>query len=267
MHHVIPIVLALIIQCATAFVIMKDGYFFDNKTQEYWIPHGISYQTYNQPLGQYQSPQQIDYDLRQMSLNNINSIRVDFSPGNINPVTEGVYDWNLIDQVIQTAKKYNIKVFAIIGYEYLPWWAPGTQILFKEGNDVDPGWHTKHPPCPDQGAVVTNTTYIYKQKWVSEVMSIENPDCIAYYQSYVQAIAGRYKDEDTIVAFIIGNEFGYLGLWSVRQDGYDDHTIAALQVWLSNYYKDINSLNAVWSSSYSSFSEVQPPNGYEKYSK
>lgn len=169
---IIVSVLYTILHISCAFITMKNGYLFDSNKQEYWIPHGISYQTYNQPLGQYQSPEQIEYDLRQMSLHNVNSIRVDLSPGAIEGVTQGVFNWALIDHLVNTAQKYNIRIFAIIGYQYLPYWTPGSNILFKEGNNVDPGWHTQHPPCPAAGEYVTNTTYIYTQKWVAASMSL-----------------------------------------------------------------------------------------------
>jgi len=37
-----------------------------------------------------------------------------------------------------------MKLFALIGYQWPPNWFPGTP--FEEGDDVDPGWYTMHPP-------------------------------------------------------------------------------------------------------------------------
>ena len=42
---------------------MRDGYFFDTGTAQPWIPHGIAYQTWNRPLGVWQTQDQIVYDL------------------------------------------------------------------------------------------------------------------------------------------------------------------------------------------------------------
>ena len=51
---------------AAPFIQMKDGYFFDPVTGKPWVPHGIAYQTWNRPLGVWQTKEQVDYDLDEM---------------------------------------------------------------------------------------------------------------------------------------------------------------------------------------------------------
>jgi hypothetical protein len=88
---------------------------------------------------------------------------------------------------------------------------------------------------------------------------------MAYYKQYIKAIAYRYKDEPTVAGFIIGNEMGYLGLWTYRQNGYDSYSINALKAWLKTKYNgDISALNSVWGTPFSSFDAVYPPNGYTR---
>ena len=68
--------------CANAalpgFIKFRDGYFYDSVTGKPWVPHGIAYQTWNRPLGVWQTPEQIDYDLYEMVNMGANWIRVDF---------------------------------------------------------------------------------------------------------------------------------------------------------------------------------------------
>jgi hypothetical protein len=148
---------------------MKNNYFYDDDAKDYFIPRGISYQTFNQPLGQYQSDDQVEYDLRQMYLNNVNSIRIDLSPGAIETEAPGQYKWYLIDHIVATAKKYNLKIFAIIGYSYFPYWSPGVSDIGKAV--ADPGLQSMHPPGPAAGQFVGPDTYQFTTPWVSESMS------------------------------------------------------------------------------------------------
>jgi len=53
----------------------------------------------------------------------------------------------------------------------------------------------------------------YNHTWVSDIIGFETPDAREQYQQFLVAVASRYKNEKAIVAWIIGNEFGYIGLW------------------------------------------------------
>lgn len=127
-----------------------------------------------------------------------------------------------------------MKLFALIGYQWPPNWFPGTP--FEEGDGVDPGWYTMHPPGsihfvshrsnPLSPRLPSNKTKgpepvppfvqwkkFYNHTWVSDIIGFETPNAREQYQQFLVAVASRYKNEKAIVAWIIGNEFGYIGLW------------------------------------------------------
>jgi hypothetical protein len=235
-------------------ITIQDGYFYDPVEQDYWLPHGIAYQTWNRPLGVWQTFDQIDYDLDEMVKANVNSIRVDFVWKHIEEDGDNIFNWTNYDYLLQAAAQRNIKVFALIGYQWPPDWFPKSTV-----DDPDAGWYTMHPPGYDNEGVYQPT------RWRSDIMSFEDPNARAQYTEFLTAVATRYKDDPTIVAWIVGNEYGYLGLWSGKQDGYDDDCIAAFQGWLSTFYGgDINALNSVWGTSYTSFTEVDMPTPYDR---
>ena len=54
---------------------------------------------------------------------------------------------------------------------------------------------------------------------------------------------------------------------SYRQDGYDPYCKAAFRAYLASYYNgSIEALNNIWSSSYTTFDEVQMPTSYNRNS-
>ena len=76
------------------FIKFKNGYFYDNVTGESWVPHGIAYQTWNRPLGVWQTKEQIDYDLDEMVKMGANSIRVDFVWQHIEEDGDNQWKWD-----------------------------------------------------------------------------------------------------------------------------------------------------------------------------
>jgi hypothetical protein len=122
-----------------------------------------------------------------------------------------------------------------------------------------------HPPGPDVGKDVTPDTKIFKEKWVSDQLSMEHPDARARCASFFNQVGTRYKNSKTIAGWIVGNEYGYLGLWSFRQEGYDPVTQTAFRNWLSTQYSaDISKLNAAWGSTFASFDAVEMPINFSR---
>lgn len=75
---VIATLLAPLTICAfTSFITLQNGYFFDPETERPWVPHGMAYQTWNRPVGVWQTYDQIDYDLDEMVKMGVNSVRID----------------------------------------------------------------------------------------------------------------------------------------------------------------------------------------------
>jgi len=247
---------------AESTVSIRDGYFWDANANsgagDYWLPRGIAYQTWNKPLGQWQSKKELIADLDRIQKLGADALRVDLVWGALE-VREGVYQWDNYDLLLEECKKRGIRVFALIGYQWPPSW-------------FSPDLYTKHPPDIDHP----------KAFWSSDIISFENPVAREKFAHFLVAVTERYSSSgvrkdlcSTIAAWILGNEYGYLGLWSVKHDGYDDASKRAFRSWLRKKYRSkIEALNEHWASDirawpgylpglpYKSFDDVDMPTPY-----
>jgi hypothetical protein len=108
---------------ATGFLQVRNGYFWDSGTSEYFIPRGIAYQSWNPPVGADQSFEQLDYDLLEFKKMYANSVRCEFVWGEVE-VKENQQDWSKPDHLVAQAEKLGFKLFVIIGFQYPPAWFP-----------------------------------------------------------------------------------------------------------------------------------------------
>ena len=219
------------------FIKMQDGYFYDSATGQPWVPHGIAYQTWNRPLGVWQTTNQIDYDLDEMVKMGANSIRVDFVWKHIEEKGDNQWQWTNYDYLLQACEKRDIRVFALIGYQWPPDWFPDS-------------YYTMHPPGKDsEGIQHTN-------RWQSDIINYEHPSARAQYSNFIYNVCYRYRTNRAVVGWIVGNEYGYLGLWSLKYDGYDPYCEGAFRTWCSNRYSTVASLNAAWGVAYTNFNQI-----------
>ncbi len=221
----------------TSFIQMKDGCFYDPSAQAAWVPHGIAYQTWNRPLGVWQTQDQIIYDLDQMKKMGANSIRVDFVWQHIEEQGDNVWSWTNYDFLVSAAEDRGIRVFALVGYQWPPSWFPDS-------------YYTMHPPGLD------NEGIMHTNRWQSDIIGYENPSARAQYSNFIYTVCNRYKDSKAIAGWIIGNEYGYLGLWSLKYDGYDSYCEAAFRTWCTAKYGTIATLNTAWGTAYTNFSQI-----------
>ncbi|HPG00022.1 MAG TPA: beta-galactosidase [Kiritimatiellia bacterium] len=245
--------IALIVLCGCAqafafdaFITIRDGYFFDPSTGKPWVPHGIAYQTWNRPLGVWQTHEQIDYDLDEMVKMGANSIRVDFVWQHIEENGDNQWSWDNYDYLVQAAEARGIRIFALIGYQWPPNWFPDE-------------WYTMHPPEYDSGGIY------HPVRWQSDIINYEHPQAREQYKEWFQNVCGRYATNKAIVGWIIGNESGYLGLWSGLLDGYDPWCEQAFRDWSQRKYTNVAAANAVWGTSYTNFSQLSFPDQYRAY--
>ncbi len=228
------------------FIKFKNGYYYDSVTGEPWVPHGIAYQTWNRPLGVWQTYQQIDYDLDEMVKMGANSIRVDFVWQHIEEDGDNQFKWSNYDYLVQAAEKRNIRIFALIGYQWPPNWFPDE-------------WYTKHPPAADsEGIYHTN-------RWQSDIINYEHPEARAQYAEWFKNVCSRYATNKAIVGWIIGNESGFLGLWSGQLDGYDPECEQAFRNWCQAKYGTVSNVNARWGTGYTNFSQIVFVEQYRQY--
>ncbi|MFH0880780.1 MAG: LamG-like jellyroll fold domain-containing protein, partial [Lentisphaerota bacterium] len=122
-------------------------------------------------------------------------------------------------------------------------------------------WYTKHPPAYDSEGIYHST------RWQSDIINYEHPQARAQYAAWFQAVCSRYKNNKAIVGWIIGNESGYLGLWSGLLDGYDPESEAAFRTWSQAKFVSLTNLNARWGTSYTSFTNIVFVDEYREYGK
>ncbi len=228
------------------FIKFRDGYFYDNVSGATFVPHGIAYQTWNRPLGVWQTKAQIDYDLDEMKKMGANSIRVDFVWQHVEEDGDNQWKWDNYDYLVAAAEKRDMRIFALIGYQWPPNWFPDE-------------WYTKHPPATDSSGIY------HTNRWQSDIINYEHPEARAQYAEWFQNVCGRYKNSKAIAGWIIGNESGYLGLWSGLLDGYDPESEAAFRSWAQAKYVQLTNLNARWGTAITNFNDIKFVEQYREY--
>jgi outer membrane protein assembly factor BamB len=228
------------------FLKMTNGYFYDNVTGKPFIPHGVAYQTWNRPLGVWQTADQLRYDLDEMVKMGANSIRIDIVWQHAEEKGDNQWSWGNYDLLVQECEKRDIRIFALIGYQWPPNWFPDD-------------WYTMHPPETDSEGIYHPT------RWQSDIIGYETPAARAQYAEWISNVCARYKNSKAIAGWIVGNESGYLGLWSGLLDGYDPYCEAAFRTWLAQKYTNIANANAKWGTTFANFTDVNFVDQYRAY--
>jgi outer membrane protein assembly factor BamB/photosystem II stability/assembly factor-like uncharacterized protein len=228
------------------YIGLTNGYFYNTATGEAWVPHGIAYQTWNRPLGVWQTYEQIDYDLDEMVKMGVNSVRIDIVWQHAEEEGDNIFNWENYDYFIQACEERGIRIFALIGYQWPPNWFPDE-------------WYTMHPPETDAEGIY------HPERWQSDIINYEHPEARAQYAEWIATVCERYEDSPAIVGWIIGNEAGYLGLWSGLLDGYDPESEQAFREWCERKYDDIADCNAAWGTDYPSFADIKFVEQYRAY--
>jgi hypothetical protein len=210
---------------------MRDGYFWDPLTADYFIPRGIAYQTWNPPVGADQTFAQLDYDLVEIRKLHANSVRCEIVWNQVEK-TPGVFDWSKPDHLVAQAEALGLKLFVLIGFNYAPDWFP-----------VD--WRA-----------------VGSDGLPSVVLNYEHPEVRQAYSNYIAQVATRYRNSTAIGGWILGNEYAYFDLWNPGSVhlGYDAFSQAAFRSWLQKRYAgSIAALNATWGTTFTSFDTVVMP--------
>ncbi len=228
------------------YIAMTNGYFYDTNTGKPWVNYGVAYQTWNRPLGVWQTPAQIDYDMDQFVKLGATSIRVDFVWQQIQAAGQGQFNWTNYDYLVSSAEKHGLRVFPLIGYQWPPIWFPDN-------------YYTMHPPATDSEGFF-HTTY-----WQSDILRYEDPAVQTLYTNFIGNVCSHFATNKAVVAWIVGNEYGYLGLWSGILDGYDPESIQAFQNYCQSNYTTIANVNTAWGNNFGSFSNITLVNQYSAY--
>ena len=185
-----------------------------------------------------QWPEEVwDDDIRLMNKAGVNFVSVGiFSWAKIEP-SEGVFDFDWLDRIIDKLGKAGIAVDLASATASPPMWLTQAhpEILW-----VDYRGDVCHP-----GA---------RQHWRAT-----SPVFLEYALKLCRAMAEHYKDNPYVVAWHVGNEYGCHNRFD-----YSDDAMRAFQDWCKDRYGSIDAVNdawgtAFWSQRMNDFSEIVPP--------
>lgn len=178
-----------------------------------------------------------DEDVRLMKQAGVNIVSLGiFSWSQIEP-RENVYDFDWLDRIIAKLGRAGIAVDLASATASPPAWLTQShpEILWKDerGDTVWPGARQHWRP----------TSPIFR----------------SYALKLCRVMAEHYKDNPTIVAWHVGNEYGCHNRFD-----YSDDAMRAFQLWCKQRYRTIEAVNEAWGTSFWSqqlddFSEILPP--------
>jgi len=147
--------------------------------------------------------------------------------------TEGVYDFEWLDEVVKLADKYKLKVIL------------GTPTA------IAPVWiGIKYPEI-----YVMNSSYQRAEHGTRAVQSLSNPTWRNFSEKIVTQMAQHYGKNSTVIGWQIDNE-------PEAKEDYSPSSQQAFQLWLNNKYHTIAALNyawgtTFWSQTYNDFSQIK----------
>ncbi len=149
---------------------------------------------------------------------------------------EGVYNFEWLDELINLAAKYHLKV------------------ILGTPTSITPVWMgIKYPEI-----YLMNADYQRQEHGTRDQQSLSNPIWRDQTKQIVTKLGERYGNNPTVIGWQIDNE-----PWA--KEDYSPSSQKAFQLWLKNKYKSINVLNdawgnAFWSQTYGAFEEIKIPN-------
>lgn len=189
-------------------------------------------------------PEHWDKEMLQKDLDNIielgsNVIRIGEFAWHMMESREGEYDFSYFDYVIEEAKKKGLK------------------IIFGTPTATMPAWLAKKYP-EVLGEFEDNTKRVFGGRRQYCFNSSVYKD---YSEKIIRKLASHYKNEQSIVAWQIDNEFGHEG----SDVCFCNNCVNAFRKYLEQAYNnDINRLNETWgtifwSQTYNDFNEIPVP--------
>lgn len=181
----------------------------------------------------------IDADLENIIELGCNVIRIGEFAWHMMESVEGKYDFSYFDKVIEKAKEKNLKV------------------IFGTPTATMPAWLAKkHADVLSEFEDGTKRVFGGRRQYC-----FNSTNYISYSEKIIRELANHYKNEKSIVAWQIDNEFGHEG----SDLCYCDNCKNAFREYLREQYdNDINKLNEIWgtifwSQTYNDFDEIPLP--------
>jgi hypothetical protein len=175
-----------------------------------------------------------DDDLQAMHDMGLNTVRIDFSWRDIEPILPGHYRFGVLDEFLDRAIQHGLYVVPVFSHTTRDF---NTPLWFWPGYD---NWSSV-----DQSG----------DRPLEDLPSTNYPEYRRQLSDYMAATVQHIKQHPAVLAYQLLNEPRYdLN----RLSDYNPYSIAAFRVWLRQQYSTIDQLNAAWSTDYKSYAEAQP---------
>ncbi|MGJ1643863.1 beta-galactosidase [Clavibacter sepedonicus] len=176
-------------------------------------------------------------DVRLMREAGVNLVSIGIFSWSVLEPSEGVYDFALLDEVMD--------------------------LLHANGIDVDLGTPTAAPPAwfwaryPDSRPVTRSGTALGFGS--RGMVSPSSPEYRRAATEIARRLAERYRDHPSLVMWHVHNEYG-----APISDCYSDHSVRAFRAWLEARYGSLDELNRAWGTSfwgqrYGTWDEIDAP--------
>ncbi len=175
-----------------------------------------------------------DDDLRAMRDMGLNTVRIDISWRDVEPVLPGFYRFSLLDEFLDRASKHGLYVVPVFSH------------TTRDFNT--PLWYW--PRYFDWISVDQ-----YSKLPLDDLPSINYPGYRQLLRGYLEATVRHIKNHPAVLAYQLLNEPRYD---QKRLYDYNRYSIAAFHLWLQQKYGSVDRLNKNWATAYTSFDEVEP---------
>ncbi len=200
-----------------------------------FVPMGVSYHfTYHRDSW--------DDDLQAMRDLGLNTVRIDLAWRDVEPLLPGHHRFSVLDEFLDRANRHGMYVVVVFSHTTRDfntplWYWP----RYFEWSSVD-----------QDGKVP-----------VDDLPSINYPGYRQLLRGYLEATVNHIKNHPAVLAYQVLNEPRYD---PNRLYDYNPYSVAAFQQWLLRKYGYVEQLNKIWSTTYTSFEEVEPVRGTESNS-
>jgi len=195
-----------------------------------FVPIGVSYHfTYHRDSW--------DDDLETMRDLGLNTVRIDLGWRDVEPILPGHYRFSVLDEFLDRAAKHGLYVVVVFSH---------TTQDFNT-----PIWYWPHYfdwISVDQDGKVP----------LDDLPSINYPGYRQLLRGYLEATVNHIKNHPALLAYQVLNEPRYD---PNRLYDYNPYSVAAFQQWLRQKYGAVEQLDKIWSTTYTSFDEVEPMHG------
>lgn len=176
-----------------------------------------------------------DHDIQLLLSANVNTVTLNIFSWILNEPAEGVYDFTLLDKIIDHVTKFKLKIIMATSTAALPLWLTEKypDVMRTDANGIHQGPGKRHNACPNS---------VNFQEAVKKLVTAT----VTHVQS----------NNSEVCLWHVSNEYG--------GQCYCNNCKRAFQKWLKSKYSSLDELNEQWNTNFwshriSSWNEIYPP--------